>query len=108
MPKDCRPAVSCPPTAASMSDEWAFSISWSTWAVGYQHHAADPDPLQLISVCRQGVVVTLVEQSEQFVIQKLSRGLGVTIPELQMREGMIAPVESSEWEEQGISKSTGQ
>ncbi|CAL5224194.1 g6836 [Coccomyxa viridis] len=57
---------------------------------------------------RQGVVVTLVEQSEQFVIQKLSRGLGVTIPELQMREGMIAPVESSEWEEQGISKSTGQ
>ena len=54
------------------------------------------------------MVVTLVEQSEQFVIQKLSRGLGVTIPELQMREGMIAPVESSEWEEQGISKSTGQ
>ena len=52
--------------------------------------------------------MTLVEKSEQFVVDKLSRGLGVSIPELQMREGMIAPVESSDWEEQGISNSAKQ
>ncbi len=52
--------------------------------------------------------MTLVEKSEEFVIEKLSRGLGVSIPELQMREGMIAPVESSDWEEQGISKASKQ
>ena len=50
--------------------------------------------------------MTLVEKSEQFVIEKLSRGLGVTIPELQMREGMIAPAESLEWEKEGITKPT--
>ena len=56
------------------------------------------------SVCREGVVVTLVEKSEQFVIEKLSRGLGVPIPELQMREGMIAPADSPDWEAQKTTK----
>ena len=71
----------------------------------WQTSMSDAQRLNL-TICRQGVVVTLVEKSEQFVIEKLSRGLGVTIPELQMREGMIAPVESSDWEEQGISKAS--
>ena len=53
---------------------------------------------------RQGVVVTLVEKSEEFVMEKLSRGLGVSIPELQMQEGMIAPVDSPEWQPQGQAK----
>ena len=43
-----------------------------------------------------------MEKSEQFVIEKLARGLGVTIPELQMREGMIAPVGSQDWEANGV------
>lgn len=46
------------------------------------------------------MVVTLVEKSEQFVIEKLSKGLGVSIPELRMHEGMIAPVGSPEWDKQ--------
>ena len=62
------------------------------------------DKAELISVvlctCRKGVVVTLVENSEQFVVEKLSRGLGVAIPELKMKEGMIAPVDSQEWDPQ--------
>lgn len=48
--------------------------------------------------------MTLVEKSEEFVMEKLSRGLGVSIPELQMREGMIAPVDSPEWQPQGQDK----
>ena len=41
-----------------------------------------------------------MEKSEQFVIEKLSKGLGVSIPELRMHEGMIAPVGSPEWDKQ--------
>jgi len=54
----------------------------------------------VLCTCRKGVVVTLVEKSEQFVVEKLSRGLGVAIPELKMKEGMIAPVDSQEWDRQ--------
>ncbi|CAK0785427.1 hypothetical protein CVIRNUC_008636 [Coccomyxa viridis] len=50
---------------------------------------------------RKGVVVTLVEKPEEFVLGKLSRGLGVAIPELKMREGMVAPVDSPEWTDSG-------
>lgn len=55
----------------------------------------------LVGVCRKGVVVTLVEKPEEFVLGKLSRGLGVAIPELKMREGMVAPVDSPEWTDSG-------
>ena len=48
--------------------------------------------------------MTLVEKSEEFVMKKLSRGLGISIPELQMQEGMIAPVDSPEWQPQGQAK----
>jgi hypothetical protein len=53
---------------------------------------------------RPGVVVTLVEKAEEFVMEKISRGLGVVIPELQMREGMIAPVDSPDWQPQRQDK----
>ena len=55
----------------------------------------------LVGACRKGVVVTLVEKPEEFVLGKLSRGLGVAIPELRMREGMVAPVDSPEWDDLG-------
>ena len=60
--------------------------------------------LVMLCTCRQGVVVTLVEKSEQFVVEKLSRGLGVAIPELKMKEGMIAPVDSLDWEPPAVSQ----
>ena len=78
----------------------AHESSQNTLLTGDQHHGSSQSSL----LCREGVVVTLVEKSEQFVIEKLSRGLGVSIPELQMREGMIAPVGSHDWEAQATSK----
>ena len=46
--------------------------------------------------------MTLVEKPEEFVLAKLSRGLGVAIPELKMREGMVAPVDSPGWDNSGL------
>lgn len=43
--------------------------------------------------CRPGVVVSLAESSESFVVQKLARRLGVAIPMLKLKEGVIEPVE---------------
>ena len=50
--------------------------------------------------------MTLVEKPEEFVLGKLSRGLGVAIPELKMREGMVAPVDSPEWGDPGLDGAT--
>ena len=38
------------------------------------------------------MVVSLAESSESFVMQKLARRLGVAIPMLKVREGVIEPV----------------
>ena len=42
--------------------------------------------------CRSGVVVSLAETSEAFVMQKLAKRLGIAIPMLKLREGVIEPV----------------
>ena len=44
--------------------------------------------------CRDGVVVSLAESSESFVMQKLARKLGVPIPELRIQAGVIEPIPS--------------
>jgi hypothetical protein len=44
---------------------------------------------------REGVVVSLAEPSESFVIGKLSRKLRVTIPELQLKDGVLEPIGAS-------------
>ena len=38
------------------------------------------------------MVVSLAESSEAFVMQKLARRLGVAIPMLSLREGVIEPI----------------
>ncbi|KAK9918238.1 hypothetical protein WJX75_002476 [Coccomyxa subellipsoidea] len=43
---------------------------------------------------RDGVVVSLAESSESFVMQKLARRLGVPIPELRIQGGVIEPIPS--------------
>ena len=48
--------------------------------------------LRLCGPCRSGVVVSLAESSETFVMQKLAKRLGIAIPMLKLREGVIEPV----------------
>ena len=44
---------------------------------------------------RKGTVVSLAEASESFVMQKLARRLGVAIPMLKLREGVIEPIDAA-------------
>lgn len=56
--------------------------------------------------CRDGMVVSLVESSERHVMRKLSRRLGVTIPELGIKGGVIEPLESTDTVNDSVAASS--
>jgi len=49
------------------------------------------------------VVVSLAESSESYVMQKLARKLGVPIPELKIKDGIIEPIGASDSSEPAVA-----
>ena len=43
----------------------------------------------MLTLCRQGSVVTIVTAAEEFVVLKMARLLNVSIPEVQITHGQV-------------------